>query len=551
MFDRWTPLSAAGKAHAKAAAQILRPWIPWLIVAAGIALRCSQYSFDRSLFLDEAFVATNIAHRSVAELCQPLEFDQRAPAGFLAGVKLATLALGRSDLVLRLLPLISGIVSVVLFPVLCRRLLSERAANLALLLLAVSPPLIFMSSDLKQYSTDALMTIAILLSCATADLSRWTARDVATVGLVGAGALWFSFPAVFVLAGVGVVLVAALVSRRRWGDLPKISIVGLLWAIGFAGLWWLQLRFFEDEPGWKKLWDGAFMPLPPRSLGDLLWFPRRFMHMVTNPIGIEFPGIAGLACLAGIGALYRQSRHRAALLLAPVAVAILASGLRIYPVSGRSIIFMAPLLVLMIAAGIDCVRHTVVQRGLAWMWVFVAACALFQPALSAKEHIVNRQMYKNTTFWDYKFEEIKPLMSHMRAAWQPGDLVYLYSQTHVAFDYYGDQFGFAPSDSVRGMSAGLLNPRWEEIESDLARLSGRKRVWVLFTHNWKLNEVNERKLYRYFLDRMGTCLDRLELPDPADAAVYLYDLSNPPPHGSPRSNGRIAAMVNPSVEASP
>jgi hypothetical protein len=142
-------------------------------------------------------------------------------------------------------------------------------------------------------------------------------------------------------------------------------------------------------------------------------------------------------------------------------------------------------------------------------------------------------------------------MSHVRTAWQPGDLVYLYNQTHVAFDYYSDQFGFVPADSVRGMSAGLINPRWEEIESDLAKLSGRQRVWVLFTHNWKLNEVNERKLYRYFLDRMGTCLDRLELPDPADAAVYLYDLSNPPPHGSPGANGRIAARVTPSVETTP
>src|SRR5262245_23702888 len=189
MFDRWTQLSDALKAHAKEAAQILRPWIPWLIIAAGIALRCSQYSFDRSLFLDEAFVATNIAHRSVAELCQPLEFDQRAPAGFLAGVKLATLALGRSDLVLRLLPLLSGVVSVLMFAILCRRFLSESAANLALLLFAVSPPLIFMSSDLKQYSTDALMTVAILLACATVDPSRWTARRVAILGLVGAVAL--------------------------------------------------------------------------------------------------------------------------------------------------------------------------------------------------------------------------------------------------------------------------------------------------------------------------------------------------------------------------
>jgi hypothetical protein len=527
------------------AADILRPWIPWLIVAAGVALRCSQYSFDRSLFLDEAFVATSIAHRSVPELMKPLEFDQRAPAGFLAGVKLLTLALGRSDLVLRLLPLVSGIVSMMLFPTVCRRYLSESATNLALLLFALSPPLIFMSSDLKQYSTDALATIAILLACAAAGPSRWTARHVAIVGMVGAGALWFSFPAVFVLAGVGLVLLALSVGNRQWRDLPRLAAVAVLWGIGFAGMWWLQLRFFEDEPGWKKLWDGAFMPMPPRSLGELLWFPRRFMHIVTNPVGIEFPGIAGLACLAGIGALYGQSRWRAGVLLAPIAVAVLASGLRLYPVSGRSIIFMAPLLVLTIAAGVDCVRRVVVQRRLAWMWVFIAACVLFQPALSAKEHVVNRQMYKNTTFWEYKFEEIKPLMSHVRAGWQPGDLVYLYSQSHVAFDYYADQFGFAPADSVRGMMTGLINPRWEEIEADLARLSGRKRVWVLFTHNWKLNDVNERKLYQHFLEKMGICVDRLELPDPADAAVYLYDLSTRSPGGSPGTTGRMAAGVNP------
>ena len=35
MFAAWTQLSAGWKAHARPAAEVLRPWIPWLIVHGG------------------------------------------------------------------------------------------------------------------------------------------------------------------------------------------------------------------------------------------------------------------------------------------------------------------------------------------------------------------------------------------------------------------------------------------------------------------------------------------------------------------------------------
>jgi len=522
----WGPRLAAGL-------QAAQPALPWLIVCLGIALRISQYSFDRSLFLDEAFVATNIAERSAAGLLQPLEFDQRAPAGFLVGVKLATLCLGRSDSSLRLLPLVSGILSVLLFAAVCRRVLSPVCANFALLLFALSPPLIFLSSDLKQYSTDALVATVVLLASILVAESGFAPRRIAVLGLTGGVALWFSFPAVFVLAGVGLTLFAAAARKRNWGEMKRLSILVPLWGAGFVSLWWTQLRFFESEPGWKSLWNDAFMPLIPTSLGDLLWFPNRFFHLVTNPVGLSFPGLGGLACLVGIGCLWRQSRFRTALLLAPIAVALLASGFRVYPVSGRSIIFMAPTLLVIISAGIDGIRRSVVQPGVAWMWAFAAVCICFNPAMSAKTHILNRQMYTNTLFMDYKFEEMKPLMAHIRKHWRCGDLVYLYSQSHVAFEYYADQYGFRPADSVRGIPAGMMNPRWDEVEADLAKLSGRKRVWAVFTHNWTANDVSERRLYMHFLDRLGRCLNKLEFQHPVDAAVYLYDLSQPGNDDSP------------------
>jgi len=538
-------IPAGWRSRVMAAIHKLQPALPWLIVAVGIGLRISQYAHDRSLFLDEAFVATNIIERPVAGLLQPLQFDQRAPAGFLVGVKWATMCLGRSDLVLRLIPLVSGVLSVLLFGMLSRKILSPAGANFALLLFAVSPPLIFMASDLKQYSTDALMTTVILLASVPICSAGLSLRRAVVLGLAGGIALWFSFPAAFVLAGVGLSLFVPAAVNRNWRDVSQLLLVAAMWGVGFGSLWWLQLRLFEKDPGWIFLWGDAFMPLIPRSLGDLLWFPRRFFHIVTNPAGLSFPGLAGLSCAVGVVALWRQSRMQAALLLAPIAVTLLASGFRIYPVAGRAIIFMAPLVLLIIVAGIERIRLAVVQPGLAWVWAFAALCICHDSAMSAKAHIVNRQMYRNTTFWDYKFEEMKPLMGHIRQHWQQGDIVYLYSQSYVAFEYYAERYGFSRSDSVRGILGGLMNPRWDEVEADLEKLSGRNRVWVVFTHNWTMNDVSDRKLYTYFLDKRGRCLDKLEMQPPIDAAVYLYDLSSPGRRETPGDRKGLAIESGP------
>ena len=56
----------------------------------GAALRLWQWGAEGSLWLDEIVLSRNILSRSVSELVQyPLAFDQVAPLGFLAAVKLS------------------------------------------------------------------------------------------------------------------------------------------------------------------------------------------------------------------------------------------------------------------------------------------------------------------------------------------------------------------------------------------------------------------------------------------------------------------------------
>ena len=59
--------------------------LPWAILASGAFLRVVWY-FDRgSLWLDEAFLALNVVHRSPPELLEKLSFGQGAPLGLPAG----------------------------------------------------------------------------------------------------------------------------------------------------------------------------------------------------------------------------------------------------------------------------------------------------------------------------------------------------------------------------------------------------------------------------------------------------------------------------------
>ncbi|HEY7362621.1 MAG TPA: hypothetical protein VIE37_00835, partial [Methylomirabilota bacterium] len=86
-----------------------------ILLVLGVALRLRAYLANRSLWLDESFLALNIINRPFAELRQPLEYVQAAPFGFLYAERLVVELLGASEYALRLLPLLCGIASVFIF----------------------------------------------------------------------------------------------------------------------------------------------------------------------------------------------------------------------------------------------------------------------------------------------------------------------------------------------------------------------------------------------------------------------------------------------------
>ena len=135
--------------------------IAFLFIGYGIYLRIAQYAFNRSLWLDEAMLIYNVSGRDFIGLLQMLDYDQVAPFGFLWLTKVLVIFLGKSEFVLRLFPLIAGILSLLFYYYLARKYSSYQLIMVGVTMFALSYPLLRYSTEFKPYSSDVLFALIL------------------------------------------------------------------------------------------------------------------------------------------------------------------------------------------------------------------------------------------------------------------------------------------------------------------------------------------------------------------------------------------------------
>jgi hypothetical protein len=129
----------------------------------------------------------------------------------------------------------------------------------------------------------------------------------------------------------------------------------------------------------------------------------------------------------------------------------------------------------------------------------------------------------------YTHEEIEPVMKYVRDHYRPWDFLYLYEGTVYAFKYYQERYEFTNEGYIVGHDLS----QWKSHVDDPKKISGNKRVWILFSHLSKRGRVEEDTVVSQ-LDSMGTRLDAFKH---IRAAVYLYDLTaSMPPSALVNSN---------------
>lgn len=483
-------------------------WLSFLTISIlvficfGVLLRLKLYLCNRSLWLDEAFLALNIVNRSFLGLLQPLDYNQVAPIGFLVVEKSLVHFFGNNEYMLRLFPFLCGVTSLFLFYKVAKYYIETKAVPIAIGLFALLPPLIYYSSEVKQYSSDAMLTLLLFVTAIYIQPRKLNILRISLFGFIGAAAIWFSHPSIFILAGIGMSSIILYLIHKEWSKLLRISVVCLIWIASFIILFYVSLSASVHNETQLKDFAAlnAFMPFPLKQQ----WLVNAFLSIFSETANLPLAGIAALLFLNGCVTAFLNKKLELFFLILPMFFVLIASGFHKYPFTGRLLLFFVPIVVLFIAEGVEQIR---VKAPIAA--AIIIGLLFFFPLDNAFKIV--------TTFVGR--EEIKPVMDYVKKHKSNGDVLYIYYSSYFAFQYYAEKCGLNKNDYVKG---AYSRDKWVNYINDLDKLSGNKRVWILFSHVYTGQGVNEEKFFLYYLDTIGKQLDFFKRQG---TAVYLYDLS--------------------------
>ena len=483
--------------------------ITLVLLFLGFGLRAQQYLFNRSLWLDEAMLALNIVDRSFAGLTQPLAYSQGAPLGFLFIQKLAVTLLGNHDYILRLFPFIAGVVSLFLYYHLANETTKGVGRILATYLFSVSYWLVYYASECKQYSSDVMVCLLLLLCGQRCLMAEATTKDLFILMLAGSITLWLSHPALFVCCGVGLGLVIDGFLQRETGKLKRVLIVLSVWSVNILVLYEVSFRRLSANNVLVSYWNEFFMPMPPWQ--NLAWFSAVFTRVLVKPAGIAVPWLGALLIAAGL-ALYLVKHQRwGVILITTLIMTLLASGLKKYPFGDRLLLFALPIFFLCIGEAVEQLRTLFNGRRAMDTFVLSLAVAVSVAYWPTVQAIANVRQPGND-------EDIKSVLEYVAHRKTSRDVLYVYYSAIPAFTYYAPGYDLDTLAVIKG-SGSRDNP--VAYIDEVAQLEGNNRVWFIFSHNYNWGSFDEVAFFEYFLPRMGAKLDEIKT---VNAAALLFSM---------------------------
>ena len=453
-------------------AKIQLEFIWWALAAVGIVLRLRQYFLDLSISTDESALAVNVVTRNFSGLTQPLGFNQGAPIVFLFIEKFFILILGNKDYILRIFPLCSGLMAIYLFYVIAKKYFGH-AGLLAFFAFILCSSIISYSSYAKPYSSD--ITIALLLFYLSDLCIREDAKiiDFIILGVSGIIVLWISNPSVFLLAGIGLVLVFEKLTHKNYKGLVWTFGAGFFWLAALGINYLISLRYLAASSYLLKYWSGAFMPLPP--WGNPKWLIDTYLSLLSVSLDrteLIFAISCGLLIFIGSVSFFVKNRPATLIMILSLVMALIASGLKKYPLQERFLLFMVPFVYLLIAEGLIRVYMFIAKRNHAVALIIcgVILITVFKPEIGN----TTRNFLYPSRSWD-----LRPVMENVVKNYKPGDIFYVSGGGEI-FDYYSTVYGLKTSHVILRNTHRIVG-LWA-FENDLKALAGTNRVWIIFAH---------------------------------------------------------------------
>jgi hypothetical protein len=428
------------------------------LLLAGVITRV-QF-LDRSLWLDEAWVANSILAASLPQAIYYDDWLQTTPPLFIALSRLVTAVFGTSNAAFRGLPALSAIVSVLLFSFVALRLLKPSFAMIAILLFVFSPRVILYSQSLKQYSTDVLSAISLLalgyLYIEKRD-DRWFYCLLAAFVVLG----FLSYPAMLFLpyllyAAITKVNFQSITNRTQGPIRPnwrQFSLVVALAVFVFGTNYWFFIAPNKTSALAEFFPEGFYQG---QSLAEFLEFYGERLLTLT---GIFFFGgsavlrvVTVLITVIGFIHLWMsqtkwprlETFQTAVLLTAPIAGIVVLNLLGFFPLPGfdhRILLFVFPITVLAFCLGLQFLAN-LASRLISSRWASVKATsvenvlgsAVFVGLLGLVWLFFNTVGLK--PFFAEEYEDSEKAIAYLAQRLQANDVLYIHATMREQFKLY-------------------------------------------------------------------------------------------------------------------
>lgn len=472
------------------------------MIGWGFLVRIIPFLHNRDLWYDEANLATGIITLPFSKLIDGLPYDQSAPLFFLYLEKFVVSLFGNSEMALRLAPLLAGLLSVIIFAKIVRKLLPYPFAAITLAFFVFNSNLVYFSSEVKQYSFDVLAAVSMSYLTLTLleniqDKKKWI-----YLSLLGSIFIWFSQPVVFVLAGIWLALLVQLLRKKE--GIKSIVLPTFFWSISFGIFFYSQILPTLENSGLINYHTEYFMPLKFWEMENWQWYFNTFFRILGNPGGFFYKWLALPFSVFGTYEIWKKSSlEHWLLLLVPIILAFFASGLGLYSTIPRLLLFTGPAILLLVSFGLYFFyRKTKNLPHRSWIIGIVVGLLILQTFLNTAIHNMAK----------FKREEITTALKEIQKNRKPTEVLYAYAFTDAALRYYLPAYPNS-KPTIYGQ------PLYKNWQADFLSLKSGQKIWLLFSH-YKSERGREDEI---ILNHVNTKAKQLKKGADKNAGWYLYE----------------------------
>lgn len=315
-----------------------------LIIFIGWYLRIRLFMLNPGLHHDEANLALNMIEYSYSEFFMPLERNQVCPPFFLIISKLIynfvnfNYSARFSDMLLRVLPMLSGLAVLPFFAYLLSKLFKNKLLTLAgTLFLALNDSTVYYSCVFKQYSSEILVSLVLIFLAYNINFKdEKFFSNLVIFFIMGLSAL-LSFSSYFILTGIFLYLLYLYFKLNNRKQILSY-IVAMCVPAFLIGLSIIIPFYTQSSKFMNEYWTGEFGLNFAEFIGVFFY---NFLPESETKIFY-----AAVAVVISCGIMLKENLRLFFIIALPLILTFFVSYFGFYPAEMRLLLFIYPALII-------------------------------------------------------------------------------------------------------------------------------------------------------------------------------------------------------------